>query len=92
VRALDQYEAKICFKLYRQGCFGSHWLLKDTAASGFPSHELDEVKEAIDDLVRDGILNLKATQYGEGVYINPQLKGEVYQRVTEHPDFQWLPK
>jgi hypothetical protein len=92
VRELDDYEAKICFKLYRQGCLGSHWLLKDTAASGFPSHELDEVKDAIDRLVRDDILGLKQTQHGEGVFINPSRKEEVYERVTEHSDFQWLPK
>ncbi|PSG97424.1 hypothetical protein BRD56_05760 [Thermoplasmatales archaeon SW_10_69_26] len=92
MRELTRAEAKVCFKLYREGCFGSHWLLKDTAASGFPSHELDAAKAAIDELVRDGILREKPTQHGEGVFINPKIKNELYERIREHDGFEWLPK
>jgi len=44
VRELDPYEAKVCFKLFRQGCFGKGHKLTATVTSGFPSHELDGVK------------------------------------------------
>lgn len=92
MRTLNPHEAKICYNLYREGCFGSHWLLKDTVVSGFPSHELGEVKQAVDQLVRDGILGLKQSQHGEGVFINKELRYDVWERIREHDDFAWLPK
>ncbi len=92
MRELSHNEAKVCYKLYRNGCFGGHWLQIDTAASGFPSHELDTAKEAIDELIRDGILIEKPAKHGNGVFINPKLRQEVYERVRAHEDFAWLPK
>lgn len=90
VRKLDKFEAKVCFKLYRQGCFGKGHKLIDTMTSGFPSHELDRVKDAIAKLVKHGILVEHPTKHGSAVHINSKLSGEMYDALRVH--FPWLSK
>ena len=90
MRALDQHEAKVCFKLYRQGCFGKGHKLIDTVTSGFPSHELGAVKDAIDQLISDNILVEHPTKHGKAVHINIDRKNEVFDALREHDDYKWL--
>ncbi len=92
MRRLDKYEAKVCFKLYRQGCFGAGHKLIDTVTSGFPSHELDKVKDAIRALIKDGILVRHPTKHGEAVNIDSKKRLELYETLRAIPDYKWLPK
>lgn len=92
VRKLDKHEAKVCFKLYRQACFGKGHKLIDTVTSGFPSHELNKVSAAIEQLVRDGILVAHPTKHGKAVAINVNLRLQVYDALRGMPDYAWLPK
>ncbi len=92
MRKLDKYEAKVCFKLYRAGCFGKGHKLIDTVTSGFPSHELDQVREAILKLVRDGILVEHPTKNGKAVNIDSSLSADLYNALKAMPEYQWLPK
>lgn len=92
VRRLSRHEAAICFKLYRNRCFGKGHMLVDNVVRGFPSHEVGRVRDAIGDLVRDAILVRKPSRHGEAVFIDPSLRLEVYERIREHPDYAWLPK
>jgi hypothetical protein len=92
VRKLDRYEAKVCFKLYRQGCFGAGHRLIDTVTSGFPSHELDRVSDAIQRLIKDGILKQHPTKNGYAVNIHSTLKQEMYDTLRAMPEYKWLTK
>ena len=92
MRKLTAHEAKVCFKLYRQGCFGKGHKLIDTVTSGFPTHELDQVKDAIQQLIREGILVKHPTKHGEAVHINPKLSQEMWQVLKAMPDYSWMPK
>lgn len=92
VRRLDAYEAKVCFKLYRQRCFGRGHKRIDTVTSGFPSHELDQVKEAIARLVKDGILIEHPTKHGKAVHIDAAKRLDVWKALRKLPDYGWLPK
>lgn len=87
---LDRHAAKVCFKLYRQGCFGSGHKLVDTVTSGFPSHELGKVKDAIERLVADNVLVRHPTKHGPAVHINLDRKDEVYEALGRM--FPWLPR
>jgi hypothetical protein len=91
VRELDPYEAKVCFKLFRQGCFGKGHKLTATVTSGFPSHELDGVKAAIERLLRDGILVAHPTKHGKAVHLNGRLRHEIRDALKARPEFRWLP-
>lgn len=92
MRALDDHEAKVCFKLYRAGCFGKGHKLVDTVTSGFPSHELAKVAAAVDRLVRDGILVAHPTKHGRAVNIHPRLSNDVYEALRSMPAYAWLPR
>lgn len=92
MRALDRFEAKVCFKLYRAGCFGKGHKLIATMASGFSSHELDQVKAAILRLVRDGILMQHPTKHGPAVHIAAGLAAELYDALRAMDDYGWLPR
>ncbi|MFO1535130.1 MAG: hypothetical protein ABR586_05650 [Thermoplasmatota archaeon] len=92
MRKLDKHEAKVCFKLYRQGCFGKGHKLVDTVTSGFPSHELDLVASAINRLIKDGILVAHPTKHGQAVAINVHLRLELYAVLRTMLDYAWLPK
>jgi hypothetical protein len=92
VRDLDRHEAKVCFKLYRQGCFGKGRKLVDTVTSGFPSHELGAVKHAIEHLIADNILVEHPTRHGRAVHIHPDLKSDVYQGLRKRPEYRWMPR
>ncbi len=92
MRKLDKYEAKVCFKLYRQGCFGAGHKLIDTVTSGFPSHELDKVKDAVHTLIKDGILVRHPTKHGEAVHIDTKKRLELYEILRAMPHYRWLPK
>lgn len=85
-------EAKVCFKLYRNRCFGAGHMLVDNVVSGFPSHELDEAREAVERLIRDGILRPHPTKHGRAVNIQASLRLHVRERIREHPKFAWLPE
>jgi hypothetical protein len=64
----------------------------DTITSGFPSHELDQVKGAIDRLVRDGILVQHPTKHGRAVCIDAKKRLDVYDALRSMRAFSWLPK
>lgn len=92
MRGLTLQEAKLCWKLYRQRCFGAGHMLEDNVLRGFPTHEVGAAKSALAKLIRDGILVPKSTTHGRAVYIDAALRLEVHARIREHPDFAWLPK
>lgn len=60
--------------------------------SGFPSHELGAVGEAVHRLIADNILVEHPTKHGAAVHINLDCKVDVYEALRKMPDYQWLPR
>lgn len=92
LRALTPLEARLCAKLYRERCFGKGHKLVSTVLQGVPTHAQGEASEALDQLVRDGIVVKHPTKNGMSVFLNPKRRLEVWERLREHKDFAWLPK
>lgn len=92
MRDLTFVEAQVCFPLYRQKCFGAGHRLIVTIVNGFPSRLKGEAKEAIDDLLRDGILQRKASKNGVAIFIPAKLAPAVRERIIKHSGMEWLPK
>lgn len=91
MRALTLTEAKICAKLWRQGKFGAGHMQIDTLVQGLPSHEVGGAREAVDRMVREGILVRKGKARA-AVHLNVNYAASIYDRIREHPQFAWLPK
>lgn len=92
MRDLSFVEAQVCFTLYRQGCFGNGHRLVDTIVNGFPSRVKGEAKDAIASLLRDGILQRKASKHGPAIFIPAKLAGAVRDRIIQHDALKWLPR
>jgi hypothetical protein len=91
VRRLSLTEAKICAKLWRQGKFGAGHIQIDTLVQGLPSHETGAARDAVDQMIREGIL-VKKGKARAAVHLNVNFAGPIYDRIREHPQFAWLPK
>ncbi|MDD5337653.1 MAG: hypothetical protein PHS02_04175 [Candidatus ainarchaeum sp.] len=61
-------------KLAKHGYWGGRHTAYDGLHHGFPKHLAKEVKEAADELMKEGILIAKPTSYGLHVSLNPKMK------------------
>lgn len=78
-----QIKGKILHKLTRKGKFEhSHTALENLAKS-FTSEMKGRAKEMSEDLIREGILHLKKTNYGKQVSINVEKKEEIMEYIDE---------
>lgn len=92
VRELTALEARLCAKLYRARCFGKGHKLISTILQSVPTHAQGEAGDALEELVRDGLVVKHPTKDGMSVFINPKYRLDVWERLREHKDFAWLPK
>jgi hypothetical protein len=92
VRQPSPLEARLCFKLYRAGCFGKGHKLVSTVLQGVPTHARGEAGDALERLARDGVLVKHPTKHGVSVYIGAKYRLDVWERLREHKEFAWLPK
>lgn len=65
-------------------------MLVDNVVKGFPSHETDKVKAAVENLIRDGVLVPHPTKHGASVFLNRSIQGPLGDRIREHKAFAWL--
>lgn len=91
MRALTRTEAKLCAKLWRNGKFGAGHMQIDTLVQGFPSHEIGAVRDAVEQLVREGVLVRKGKARA-AVHLNVNFAAEIFERVREHPEFSFMRK
>lgn len=91
VRRLVFAEAKICFILYRNRCFGKGHMLIDNVVGGFPTHEKGDAEDAVRQLLREGILRRKSSVHGPAVFIDASIREHIRERTREHAKFAWLP-
>ena len=79
----NQVKGKILHKLTRKGKFEhSHTALENLAKS-FPSEMKGRAKEMSEDLIKEGVLHLKRTNYGKQVSINLDKKDKVMDYIGE---------
>ncbi|MBI3027229.1 hypothetical protein HYY70_03875 [Candidatus Woesearchaeota archaeon] len=79
----EQIKGKILHKLTRKGKFEhSHTALENLPKS-FPPEMKGRAKTMSEDLIREGLLHLKKTSYGEQVSINLDKKDKVMEYIDE---------
>ncbi len=79
----NQIKGKILHKLTRKGKFEHSHTALDNLQKRFPSDLRGQAKEAADDLIREGILHLKKTNYGRQVSINLENKEKIMAYIGE---------
>jgi len=77
----------ILYKLWRNRCFGRGHMLIDNVLRGFPRDKINEFRDALDELVKDGILIIKKTRHGDAVFINPRKRVLIRELLKEYYDF-----
>ncbi|HLC65796.1 MAG TPA: hypothetical protein VJI46_06775 [Candidatus Nanoarchaeia archaeon] len=64
-------------KLYRRRVIGCKHTTIENLTHGLPKHLAGLAKEAVDDLIKDGIILQKPTSYGLQVSLNPDKIDEI---------------
>ena len=77
----------ILYKLWRNRCFGRGHMLIDNVLRGFPRDKINEFRDALDELVKDGVLIIKKTRHGDAVFINPRKRVLIRELLKEYYDF-----
>lgn len=67
---MEDIERAVLEKLYRHGYIGAKHTSADNLPKGFPSHRRGEVKDAVEELIKEGLLIPKPTAYGLQVSLN----------------------
>ena len=79
----DQIKGKILHKLTRRGKFEHSHTALENLQDGLPSDLKGRAKEMTAELIREGILHLKNTNYGKQVSINLGNKEKVMSYIDE---------
>lgn len=76
---LNKYHCAILRKmLYKQRPFiGKHWTTIEGLVRGFPSHEIGNIKKAIEDLIRWGFLGQLKAHGQVKIFIIPEKVHEI---------------
>ena len=64
-------------KMLTRGIVGGHHLLIDNILRRFPAHKRGDIKKAVEDLIRLGLVAEKKTKHGDAIFIPPERLGEV---------------
>ena len=78
-----QIKGKILHKLTRKGKFEHSHTALDSLQKGFPPELKGKVKDMSQELIREGMLYLKKTNYGKQVSINLDKKDKIMEYIDE---------
>ena len=78
----EEIKGKILHKLARRGKFEHSHTAIEHLQKSFPSHVVGRVKEMISELIKEGLLLPKATNYGEHISINVQRNDRVMEYIN----------
>ncbi len=84
---IDPIKVDILYKLWRNRCFGKGHMLIDNVLRGFPRNKINEFRDALDELIKDGILIIKKTGHGDAVFIDPRKRVLIRDLLKEYYDF-----
>ena len=62
-------------------------MLIDNVLRGFPRDKINEFRDALDELVKDGVLIIKKTRHGDAVFINSRKRVLIRDLLKEYYDF-----
>ena len=79
----DQIKGKILHKLSRKGKFEHSHTALDNLQKGFPPEIRGKIKDISKELIKEGILYLKKTSYGEQVSINTNKREIIMKYIDE---------
>ncbi len=79
----EQIKGKILYKLTRKGKFEHSHTALDNLQKGFPSDLRGTAKDMSQELIKEGILHLKNTSYGNQVSINLDKKDSIMEYIDE---------
>ncbi len=79
----EEVKVKILWRLYRRRYIGGRHTDVKNLRKGFPKDKYDIVNEAIDELIREGLLLVKPTHYGRHVSLNPSRLAEIRNLIVE---------
>ena len=74
---------KILRHLYRRDYWGARHTSPENAIKGIPGHLIGDAKDAIDGLIKEGLILAKPTHYGLQIYLNPARKQEIEALIHE---------
>jgi hypothetical protein len=73
----EQLKGFIVKKLFHHGYIGGRHTDVENLKKGLPSHFRGDVKEAVDELIKEEILISKPTSYGLHVSLDPHKREEI---------------
>lgn len=79
----DEIKGKILHKLTRLGKFEHSHTAIEHLQKGFPRDMAGRVKEVVYELIKEGILFVKHTNYGVHVSVNTEMKEKILYYVDE---------
>ena len=79
----NQIKGKILHKLTRKGKFEHSHTALDNLMKGFPPDLKGRVKDMSKELIKEGILYLKRTNYGKQVSVNLDKKDKINEYLEE---------
>jgi len=74
---LEQAKGFIVKKLFHHGYIGGRHTDIENLKKGLPGHFKGDIKKAVDELMREGIIIQKQTSYGLHVSLNPRKRAEM---------------
>ena len=80
---IRKIRATIFDKLDRRGKWGPIHTSKENAVKGLPSHQLGAANEVLEAAIKEGVLILKPTSYGDQISLNFTRKDEIRAMIRE---------
>ncbi len=73
----EQLKGFIVKKLFHHGYIGGKHTDIENLKKGLPGHVKGDIKEAVEELIKEEILIPKSTSYGLHVFLNPRKRSEI---------------
>ena len=68
----EMFRCLVIVKLYRHKYIGKRHTNEDNIPKGFPPVDRENIKDALDELIKRGVVISKPTSYGKEVSLNPR--------------------
>ena len=80
---LSNVALRILYRLYTSNIIGAKHTPEENARRGIPSHEQGNVKAALKNLIKEGLIVAKPTGYGREISLNAKRIAEIRRLIGE---------
>ena len=80
----DKLRSFVLYKLARRRLWGGKHTSIDNLPKGVPKHLWKDVREAVQSLIKEGLILTKPTSYGLEVSLDPRKKKEILKIIEKH--------